>query len=386
LIKTSFALTLIILIIASTFISTVQAVEVIKSIPFYGPTVMAYNPYKGAVWITTDYTYQPESMPMNVTGSTKTVSAISDKTYTVLANISVGVRPLGIAYDSAHRELYVTSGGENTIVVISDTSNSVVATIDLNSTYGWLTSIVYDSGKDEMFVRSYNYGGVLVISCSTKQVVASIPLGNYSALKPSAYETLTYDSGKGEIYASYTTLSDQNPRNFISVISDTTNSVVATIPLDNSITSPGAYDLATGEIYFPQRDNSSLLVISDETHTITGSIPLEYAPFCVAYDPVKDVLFAGANATYIISARTRSIIETVPIRSYSMVYDSGKNVMITIGNASIQFISDASLPSISPTSTVPEYPALAALFLLLLIPFICVKIKRKIKREDNLLG
>jgi DNA-binding beta-propeller fold protein YncE len=340
---------------------------------------MAYDSYKGAVWITTDYTYKPESMPMNFTGSTKTVSAISDKTYAVLANVSVGVKPLGIAYDSAHHEIYVTSGGDNTVVVISDTSNSVVATIDLNSTYRWLTPIVYDSGKDEMFVSCYEYGGVLVISCSTKQVVASIPLGNYSGQNTLTYEALTYDSGKGEIYASYTNASKQNPETIISVISDTTNSVVATITLDTIITSPGAYDPATGEIYFPQRDNSSLLVISDETHTVTGSIPLEYAPFCVAYDPMKDVLFAGAEntTTYIISAKTRSIIETVPIRSYSMVYDSGKNVMIATGKNSIQFISNMPSSSVQSTSTVPEIIALAAVFLFVVVLLIGIKIKHR---------
>ena len=44
-----------------------------------------------------------------------------------------------------------------------------------------------------------------------------------------------------------------NPENYISVISDSNNSVIATIPLGNSTSwiGPGAYDSATGEIYLP---------------------------------------------------------------------------------------------------------------------------------------
>jgi YVTN family beta-propeller protein len=374
--KTNSLLVIILtVLIFLTVANLVQAVEIVKSIPLNVGTTLAYDSYKGAIWVTTYYSYVNE-IGMHVSGPTNTVSAISDSNYKVLANVTVGQNPSSIAYDSALHEIYVTNQGAGTVSVISDKSNSVVATIDLNANanHGGISNIVYDSGKGEMFVSSYTYGGVIVISDTTKQVVATIPLGN------DPYPTgLIYDSGKGEIYVSYAGLPEKNPASFMSVISDATNSVIATVPLDNGIADVGAYDPATGEIYITNPINSSLLVISDQTHTVVDSIPLEHYPMGIGYDPVKRVLFVGNaySTTYIISDRTKSVIEDVPISSVLMLYDSGRNVMLDLGNASIQFVSDDSLPSVSPTSSIPEFPAIAVLTLSVAALFVAVKLKHR---------
>ena len=362
--------------------NTVKAVEIVKSIPHNGPSVMAYDSYKGAVWVTTYYSY-PNELGMPISKSTNTVSAISTSNYKVLANVTVGKNPSGIAYASALHEIYVVSQVSGTISVISDASNSVVATIDLNknSSNGdrVIGFIVYDSGRGEIFVGSYDYSTltaeVLVISETTKQVVATIPLGD--GPPPTR---LIYDSGKGEIYVyRERNRPGENPIHFLSVISDVTNSVIATVPLDSGIGAAGAYDAATGEIYLPS--NRSVLVISDKTHTVVDSIPLEYNLFCVAYDPVKSVLFAGTgygpNTIYIISDRTRSVIETVPISGVSMDYDTGKNLMLVMGNSSLHFVSDDSLPSASEEPSVPEFPAtLAIIFLLITAIAVSIVLKK----------
>ena len=155
--------------------------------------------------------------------------------------------------------------------------------------------------------------GVLVISDSTKQIVASIPFPTYPAA-----QGLTYDSTKGEMYVSYWSYDERNPENYISVISDSNNSVIATIPLGKNVPylGPGAYDSATSEIYLPT-NNNTVLVISDTTHTVIDSILLPrsspyFGPFCIVYDPVKSVLFAiTSDETFIISDSTRSVIETI---------------------------------------------------------------------------
>jgi predicted benzoate:H+ symporter BenE len=60
-----------------------------------------------------------------------------------------------------------------------------------------------------------------------------------------------------------------------------------------------------------------------------------------------------------------------------MVYDSGKNLMLAMGSGSIQFVSDASLPSVSPTSTVPEFSWLAILPLFLSIFSVVVVLRHQ---------
>ena len=129
-----------------------------------------------------------------------------------------------------------------------------------------------------------------------------------------------------------------------------------------------AYDPTTNEVYIPNPSNNTILAISDETNSVVSSIPVGHIPISVAYDPTKGVLFVGNSedsTTTIVSDRTKSVVDTVPISSVVMLYDSGKGVMLDLGNASIQFVSDDSLPSVSPTSTVPELSWLAILPLLI---------------------
>ena len=255
-------------------------------------------------------------------------------------------------------EICVTNAGSGTVSVISDSSNSVVVTIDLNTSHGG-QYIIYDSGKGEMFVNNYASGIVSVISDSTNQVVATIPLGT----NPDPVG-LIYDSGKGEVFVAYESLPSDKPANFMSVISDSKNSVIATVPLGSNIASSlGAYDPATRELYMPDPNNDSVLVISDRTNSIVDSIPVGMIPIGVGYDPLKGVLFVsdGVTATRIVSDKTNSIIETVPILSVVMVYDSGRSEMLDLGNGAIQFVSDSSLPSESSTPAVPELPWLAVI-------------------------
>jgi YVTN family beta-propeller protein len=92
----------------------------------------------------------------------------------VVATVSVGSGPIGVAYDSAKGEMFVGNNSDGTVSVISDVSNTVVATISVGtSPYG----IAYDSAKGEMFVANNNDGTVSVISDVSNTVVATISGG-----------------------------------------------------------------------------------------------------------------------------------------------------------------------------------------------------------------
>jgi YVTN family beta-propeller protein len=51
----------------------------------------------------------------------------------VIATIPVGRAPMGAAYDSAKGKIFVANGQDNTISVISDSTNTVVATIPVGA-------------------------------------------------------------------------------------------------------------------------------------------------------------------------------------------------------------------------------------------------------------
>jgi YVTN family beta-propeller protein len=110
----------------------------------------------------------------------------------ITSPISVGNEPEGLAYDPAKGEIFVANGFSSSVSVISDSNNSVVATINLATSPG---PIVYDSGKGEIFVGGgANSNLVSVISDSNDSVVSEVTVGSPSGL--------TYDSAKGEMFIS----------------------------------------------------------------------------------------------------------------------------------------------------------------------------------------
>jgi YVTN family beta-propeller protein len=138
----------------------------------------------------------------------------------------------GIAYDSGKGEIYLTNGDFHLVYVISDSNNTVVATIPVGDTP---SGIAYDPGKGELFVTNFKADTVSVISDSNYTVTATIPVGT----SPMG---IAYDSGKGGIFvANYGS-------DTVSVIEDTNHTVVATIPV-GSQPSALAYDSDKGEIY-----------------------------------------------------------------------------------------------------------------------------------------
>ena len=90
--------------------------------------------------------------------------------------------------------------GSGTISVISDSSNSVVATITGIAVQTVTpTSIAYDPAKGEIFASN------ATISDSTNTVIAGIPPYSYpgnGGYLAQYFGDVAYDSGKGEMFAS----------------------------------------------------------------------------------------------------------------------------------------------------------------------------------------
>ena len=81
----------------------------------------------------------------------------------------------GVAYDSGKGEIFVTHAGVNTVTVISDTTNAVVANITVGNTP---EDLAYDSHTGQIFVTNIVDGTVSVISDSTNTVVSTVTVGN----------------------------------------------------------------------------------------------------------------------------------------------------------------------------------------------------------------
>ncbi len=271
------------------------------------PDDVAYDSVKGEIFVTNT--------------NLNNVSVISDSTNTIVANITVGEQPVGIAYDSGKGEMFVVNAASGTVSVISDSTNTVIAnmTVVANTSLvqahaEYPVSIAYDSGMNELFVTT-DPGTVYVISDSSNTVVANVTVGDSPA-------GLAYDASKGEVFV--TNFDSQT----VSVISDKSNEVVATVPVGGYPESV-AFDSGKSEMFVvssgsntlaPQDTLGSVSVISDSSNTVIANFTVGGCNG-VAYDSAKGEVFttnAGFGTVSVItdasdtSASPSPTISTIP--------------------------------------------------------------------------
>jgi YVTN family beta-propeller protein len=312
------------------------------------------------------------------------------------------MQPDGIAYDSSKGEVFVSNGGNNSVSVISDATNSVVATIDLgndseNNGLGmYPVNLAFDSARGEIFVVNQgatttvgsfdaSAGAVSVISDATNTVVATVPLGDF----PSA---IAYDPAKGEMFV---TNDGRNPSDtsasntasgLVSVISDATNTVVATV----SVTPfPGgvAYDPAKAEMFVSSSGSTSISggvsVISDATNAVVATVSVSDAG-TIAYDPAKGELFVvtpKSNSTSIISDATNAVVATKPAGPgpFEIAYDSAKGELFVTNPIAdtVTILSD----STSPSSTSSGSSSFFSLWYLAIIVLVLILLALVVERR-----
>jgi YVTN family beta-propeller protein len=275
-----------------------------------GPFGVAYDAGKKAVFVTNN--------------GAGTVSVISDSTNTVKATISGvggGFGPYGIAYDSGKGEIFVASG---VVFVISDSTNSVIASIPIGGSCP--TSVAYDSGMHEVFVGNDCSSTVSVISDSTNSVVATIGVGGGGC--PIG---VAYDSGKGEVFVS-------NSVGSVSIISDATNTITHTVGVGGGCSIVGlGYDSVMGEVFVANPGAGTVSVISDSTNTVVTTITVGSSPNGIAYDPASGEVFVtngGSNTVSVISDASNAVISTVAVGSnpVGVAYDSGRREAFVANN------------------------------------------------------
>jgi YVTN family beta-propeller protein len=285
--------------------------------------------------------------------SSGTISVISESTNQVTSTIETGVAfgvAREIAYDSGKGEIFVSSGTPNgegetpSVTVISGNTHTVLTTITSRS---WWTpwGMAYDSKMGEIFLCDAGnngnvQGAVYVISDDSNTVVASIPVGSYP-------KQAVYDSGMNEIFVA-------NAGGTISVISDLTNKVVATINV-GGYPYGIAYDAAKGEIFVFNSHDGTVSVISDSTNTviatITGIAPTSMYPNTIAFDANKGELYVSDS---VISDTTNTIIAHFPSALGNMVYASGSKEVIGASSTGLSVFSASSTPTSTGTSSTPS--------------------------------
>jgi YVTN family beta-propeller protein len=236
----------------------------------------------------------------------------------------IGQQPSDVVFDSGKDELFVTTSCFGTHIsqsvdVVSVVTNRMIDSVTVGQCPYWA---VYDSGKGEIFVANVDSGNVSVINDTTDKVVASIPVGGTNNGGP---DGMAYDNGTGEVFVS------NDGTGNVSVINDTSNKVVATITGGGG--AGVAYDSRMGEMYVVVA--YAINVISDLTDSIVTTIHLQsgmgYEPSFITYDSKRGEMFVSAYTNlYVISDATNGLEATLtctwaPNCSWtSSAYDSSR--------------------------------------------------------------
>ena len=266
-----------------------------------------------------DSAHQEEFLPDEVSSQ---VAVVSDVTDHVVAMISMPgePEPYEAVYDSGKGEIFTADKASGFgLTVINDTTNTVVRNISLPGVFP--TGMAYDPAKGEIFVGNAPGSNVTIVSDSSDSVV-----GVVSNVGTDPY-TLAYDSGKGEIFAA--NLGALPSEANVTVINDTTDTIVASVNASGGPESGMIYDPAKGEIFLPEYSADTVSVISDATNKLVATIPTDTATWGAAYDPTADEVFVGdANGDYqnvtVISDLTDTTVGSIAPDGYdpgSLAFD-----------------------------------------------------------------
>jgi len=313
--------------VVSDATNTVVASTLIRSEPGPGfPGAAVYDSGKGEVFITE---------PTNV-------EAISDVTDTVVATIDLNYSPTGLAYDRAKGELFA-SGDSDNVSVVSDVSNSVVANIPVAS---WSVGAAYDSGKGEVFVSTVP--NVKVISDSTDRVVATVPI-------PALLNKMEYDSARGLV------ITTDPCCDTLSVISDSTNSITATVAV-GAFPVGIVHDSGTGEYFVANAYQGTVSVVAWATFytvtltesglpsALTWQVSVNRVPESLTTNGATDTLtFLEQNGTY-----SYSITDIPGYHQITLPYNG--NIVVSGGSVAETTLIYAAVNTVTFAEVSPYLP------------------------------
>jgi len=273
------------------------------------------------------------------------MSAGGDPPYVVLGAVPVQAGPIDLLYDPGANQMFVADAGSTYVSVYSDATQSVVKNISLLSPEG----MAYDPAKGEVFVANWesSFGtgpapNVSVISDTTDSAIASITVGvrNGFGTPFGAPAFLAYDSAKDRVWATI-------PENdTVLSILPATNAVGPNISVGSDPVGI-AYDSAKGELFVANGLSANVSVISDVTDHVVHSIPVGSDPGWVAYDPTTGDVFVAnqvSNNVSVISDSTNQVVATIPVGADPQgvsVGPAGTVVVDNLGSSNVSVISDA---------------------------------------------
>jgi YVTN family beta-propeller protein len=344
----------LVLVLSGIFVAgltdTAKADSVISTIPVgTHPQGLAFDPANGEIYV--------------ANANSNTISVISSSTNQVIATIPLNMQPRYIVFDSANKNMYVagviivtnpigTSSDTLALSVISSSTNQVIATMPIaggSQEVGDIGGIAFDPANGNIFVTSIltntaanvNMDAVLVFSTSSNKVIATLSI--------SGPEAVAFDPANGDVYV------ESARSNTLNVIDPATNQVL--LPLIHLIVTGIAFDSANGDLYMTGL--STVSVLSSSTNQVIATIPVGTNSLGIAYDSANGNMYAanyGDNTVSVLSSSTNQVIATIPVGTHprDIAYDSanGEIYVANTDSNTVSVISTATTQLIPPDTTI----------------------------------
>ena len=223
------------------------------------------------------------------------VSVIDTASNTVVATVTVGANPYGVAVNPGGMRAYVANTNSNNVSVINTATNTVVATVAVGAA---ALGISINPAGTRVYVT--NGVNVSVIDTATNTVVATVATGTSAygvAVNPAG--TRAYVANRG---------SDN-----VSVIDTATNTVIATVAVG---TSPSgiAVNPAGTRAFVTNSNSNNVSVIDTATNTVVATVAAGTNPLGIAVNPVGTRAFvtnSNSNNVSVIDTATNTVVATV---------------------------------------------------------------------------
>jgi YVTN family beta-propeller protein len=226
-----------------------------------------------------------------------TLSVINTAKNTVKATVKVGRYPFGVAVAGSY--VYVTNSEDGTVSVISKYTNKVVSTLEVGK---WPVGIV-SSGR-YLYVTNNDNDTVSVIDSATRKVTNTVKVGGYPI-------GIAVNSAGTKVYVAC----GYEDNGTISVIDTTKNNVTATVnvggwPFGVAVNPAGT------RVYVTNEEDGTVSVINTATNKVIATVKVGYEPLGISVTPDGKKIYVanGASGTVsVINAATNTVIDTMNV-------------------------------------------------------------------------
>jgi YVTN family beta-propeller protein len=257
---------------------------------------------------------------------------MSNSSNTLVATLQLGINgeyPIYPFLDSANGELYVSNSVANTTSIIS--GDTVVATVPVGSNP---TTPFLNPKNGDIYVPNYLSNYLSVISGTTNTVVANVTIGEGVGAE-------TFDPNNGDIY-----LTSSNPcingfggcfsgdvPGYVLILSAQTNTMIGSITLNfehnSALPKPApltvsglnpdypsapVFNSANGDIYVSNGGGNTVSVISGVNNSLLTNVVVGHNPDTPAFDPLNGDVYVPNSfdgTVSVISSATNSVVATV---------------------------------------------------------------------------